>query len=66
MRIYTNWDALNAQKQLTSTSMALSKSVRHLSTGLRISQAADDATGLTISEKLRAQAKGLNQAVRNA
>jgi flagellin len=66
VRIYTNLDALSAQHRLSSTATALSKSVEHLSSGLRISRASDDATGLTISEKLRAQVKGLNQAVRNA
>jgi flagellin len=66
VRIYNNLDALNAQRHLGSTGVALTKSIEHLSSGLRISRAADDATGLTISEKLRAQVKGLNQAVRNA
>src|SRR6266542_2992871 len=51
---------------LNTNAMSLTKSIEHLSSGLRISRAADDATGLTISEKLRAQVKGLNQAVRNA
>src|SRR5687767_15394483 len=46
--------------------MSLSKSVERLSSGLRINRAADDAAGLSISEKLRGQAKGLNQAMRNA
>src|SRR5438046_9029591 len=46
--------------------MDLSKSIERLSSGLRINRAADDAAGLTISEKLRGQTRGLNQAVRNA
>src|ERR1044071_4313572 len=46
--------------------MDLSKSIEKLSSGLRINRAADDAAGLTISEKLRGQTRGLNQAVRNA
>src|SRR5689334_13291885 len=46
--------------------MSLSKSIERLSSGLRINRAADDAAGLSISEKLRGQAKGLNQAIRNA
>src|SRR5947199_5488838 len=46
--------------------MDLSKSIEKLSSGLRINRAGDDAAGLTISEKLRGQTKGLNQAVRNA
>src|SRR3954454_6875569 len=66
VRINTNLDALNAQNQLRSTGLSLSKSVERLSSGLRINRAADDAAGLTISEKLRGQIRGLNQAVRNA
>src|SRR4051794_29211934 len=46
--------------------MSLSKSVERLSSGLRINRAADDAAGLSISEKLRGQSRGLNQAIRNA
>src|SRR4051812_47580916 len=46
--------------------MAMSKSVERLSSGLRINRAADDAAGLSISEKLRGQIKGLDQAGRNA
>src|SRR3712207_4783428 len=48
------------------TGASLAKSVEKLSSGLRINRAADDAAGLTISEKLRGQVRGLNQAVRNA
>src|SRR5829696_6720008 len=44
----------------------MSKSIERLSSGLRINKAGDDAAGLTISEKLRGQTKGLNQAIRNA
>jgi flagellin len=44
----------------------MSKSLEKLSSGLRINRAADDAAGLAISEKMRAQVKGLNQATRNA
>jgi flagellin len=51
---------------LNSNSMNLSKSIERLSSGLRINRAGDDAAGLTISEKLRGQVRGLNQAVRNA
>src|SRR5438046_1529708 len=51
---------------LNSNAMNLSKSIERLSSGLRINRAGDDAAGLTISEKLRSQVKGLNQAVRNA
>ena len=66
MRINSNVNALDAQRNLNSASASLSKSVQKLSSGMRINRAGDDAAGLTISEKLRAQAKGLNQATRNA
>src|SRR4051794_40196114 len=66
VRINTNVDAISAQRQLNTTGMSLSKSIERLSSGLRINRAGDDAAGLTISEKLRGQTKGLNQAVRNA
>jgi flagellin len=66
MRINTNLDALNAQRNLSTTGLAYSKSVAKLSSGMRINSAADDAAGLTISEKLRAQTAGLGQASRNA
>jgi flagellin len=64
--INTNIDALNAQRNLSMTASQFSKSVEKLSSGLRINRAADDAAGLGISETLRAQVNGLNQAVRNA
>ncbi|MBA3876314.1 MAG: flagellin [Anaerolinea sp.] len=66
VRINTNIEALNAQRNLGATATAFSKSVEKLSSGLRINRAADDAAGLAISEKLRAQVRGLNQALRNA
>jgi flagellin len=66
MRINTNIDALNGQRNLGISAASFSKSVERLSSGLRINRAGDDAAGLTISEKLRGQVKGLNQAVRNA
>ena len=66
MRINTNVNALDAQRNLNSAGASLSKSIEKLSSGLRINRAGDDAAGLTISEKLRGQTKGLNQAVRNA
>src|ERR1041385_6313330 len=66
MRINTNLDALNAQRNLSTTGLAYSKSVEKLSSGMRINTASDDAAGLTISEKLRAQTAGLGQASRNA
>ncbi|MCC7369578.1 MAG: flagellin [Chloroflexi bacterium] len=66
MRINTNINALNVQRNLTSVNGGLSKSIERLSSGLRINRAADDAAGLSISEKLRGQSRGLNQAIRNA
>jgi len=66
VRINTNIEALNAQRNLSATAMAFGKSVEKLSSGLRINRAADDSAGLAISENLRAQVKGLNQAQRNA
>ena len=65
-RINTNVDAFTAQRNLSMTSLSYSKSVQKLSSGLRINSAADDAAGLAISEKLRAQVRGLAQAQRNA
>ena len=66
MRINTNVEAFNAQRNLSLTSMQYAKSVEKLSSGLRINRAGDDAAGLSISEKMRAQIKGLAQASRNA
>src|SRR3712207_8604975 len=66
MRVNTNVMALDAQRNLAMTNLAMARSVEKLSSGLRINRAADDAAGLTISEKLRGQVRGLNQAVRNA
>jgi flagellin len=66
VRINTNIEALNAQRNLTATSLTFAKSVEKLSSGLRINRAADDAAGLAISEKLKSQVMGLNQAQRNA
>ena len=66
VRINTNVEALNAQRNLGMTSLVFAKSVEKLSSGLRINRAADDVAGLGISEKLRAQVRGYNQAVRNA
>lgn len=66
MRIYNNVNAVNAQRNLSITGFALAKSIEKLSSGLRINRAADDAAGLSISEKLRAQIRGVMQAMRNA
>ncbi len=66
MRINTNINAMNAQRNLGIASAQNAKSIEKLSSGLRINRAADDAAGLSISEKLRGQIRGLNQASRNA
>ena len=66
VRINTNIEALNAQRNLSTTAATFAKSVEKLSSGLRINRAADDSAGLAISEKLKSQVMGLNQAQRNA
>jgi len=66
MRINHNIAALNTYRQLNSASTAQSKSMEKLSSGLRINRAGDDAAGLAISEKMRGQIRGLDQAGRNA
>ncbi|MGI6610637.1 MAG: flagellin [Limnochordia bacterium] len=66
MRIQTNVSALNAWRNLNQTTGAMGKNLERLSSGFRINKAADDAAGLAISEKMRAQIRGLNQATRNA
>ena len=63
--INTNQSALNSQRQLSKSTSALATSFERLSSGLRINSAKDDAAGLSISTRLTAQTKGLNQAVRN-
>jgi flagellin len=66
MVINTNIPSLNGQRNLYSSSKALAKSLERLSSGLRINRGGDDPAGLAISEGLRSQVRGLNQAVRNA
>jgi flagellin len=66
MRINHNLQALNSYNRLTANQASGSKSIAKLSSGLRINSAADDAAGLTISEKMRSQIRGLEQASRNA
>src|SRR6058998_1414820 len=66
LRIQHNVEALNAHRQLQSTSDKLSQAMERLSSGYRINRAADDASGLAISEKLTGQINGLDQANRNA
>jgi flagellin len=66
LQINTNVAAMNAYRNLSGTQNAMATSLERLSSGLRINRAADDAAGLAISEKLRAQSNGLNQATSNA
>ena len=66
MRIQHNITALNAYRNLTNNNSAVGKSLEKLSSGYRINRAGDDAAGLAISEKMRAQITGLNTAQKNA
>ncbi|GLI86079.1 flagellin [Rossellomorea marisflavi] len=66
MRINHNIAALNTHRQLNSATNAQSKSMEKLSSGMRINRAGDDAAGLAISEKMRGQIRGLDQASKNA
>lgn len=66
MQIQTNVAAINAQRNLSVTGLKMGKVLEKLSSGYRINRAADDAAGLGISEKMRAQIRGNQQAVRNA
>lgn len=61
-----NSSSLNAYRNLSASDSSLSKSIERLSSGYRINTAADDPAGLVISEKLKAQVGGLNQAISNA
>jgi len=66
MFINTNVAAINAHRNLTFNNTAMGKTMEKLSSGYRINRAADDAAGLAISEKMRYQIGGYNQAIRNA
>jgi flagellin len=66
LRIQNNVEAFNAHRQLTGTASKAAKAMEKLSSGYRVNRAADDAAGLAISEKMRAQIGGLAQAQRNA
>ncbi|MDO8106130.1 flagellin [Isoptericola sp. b441] len=66
LSVNTNIAALNAYRNLSNTQNSLNSSLEKLSSGLRINRAADDAAGLSISEGLRSQINGTQQAVRNA
>src|SRR5690554_7184495 len=66
MRINNNLMAMNTHRQLGLVNTAGAKSMEKLSSGYRINRAGDDAAGLSISEKMRGQIRGLTQASRNA
>jgi len=66
MFINTNVSAINAQRNLNATGSKMAKALEQLSSGLRINRAADDAAGLAISEKMRAQIRGMQMGLRNA
>ena len=66
MVVQHNLTSMNANRQLGITGNAQAKSSEKLSSGYRINRAGDDAAGLTISEKMRSQIKGLNKASKNA
>ena len=65
MIINHNMNAMNAHRNMGSTTIAQGKAMEKLNSGLRINRAADDAAGFAISEKMRSQIRGLNQASRN-
>ncbi|NVM21099.1 MAG: flagellin, partial [Desulfobacterales bacterium] len=64
--INTNISALTAQRNLYGTQKSLTKALQRLSSGLRINSAKDDAAGLAMGNRMSAQIRGLNQAIRNA
>ena len=66
MVVQHNLSAMNTSRQMNSVSSAMSKSTEKLSSGYKINRAADDAAGLSISEKMRSQIRGLNKAASNA
>jgi flagellin len=64
--INTNINSLNAQRNLTKSQMSLATSMERLSSGLRVNSAKDDAAGLAIADRMNAQIRGTNVAIRNA
>jgi flagellin len=66
MSINTNVQSLNAQRNLGTSQSSLSTTMQRLSSGLRVNSAKDDAAGLAIAERMNAQVRGMNVAVRNA
>ena len=65
MRINTNIASMNAQEAASNTNKSLSNSLEKLSSGLRINKASDDASGLSIADKLRTQASSIGQSISN-
>ena len=66
MMINTNVVSMNAQRNLTTSQSSLATSMQRLSSGLRVNSARDDAAGLAIADRMNAQVKGINVAIRNA
>jgi flagellin len=66
MSVNTNIISLNAQRNMSSTASSLATSMQRLSSGLRVNSAKDDAAGLAIAERMSAQVRGINVAIRNA
>ena len=66
LTINTNLQSLNAQRNTATNAMSLSTSIQRLSSGLRINSAKDDAAGLAIADRMNAQIRGTNVAIRNA
>src|SRR4051812_11181011 len=66
MTINTNLISLNAQRNLNGSQSSLAMSMQRLSSGLRVNSAKDDAAGLAIAERMNAQVRGMNVAIRNA
>ena len=64
--INTNLNSLNAQRNLNMSQSSLATSMQRLSSGMRVNSAKDDAAGLAIAERMNAQVRGMNAAVRNA
>ena len=66
LRINYNFESVSAQRSLGQTQQSFMRAIEQLSSGLRINKASDDSAGLAVSEKLKNQVRGLNQAQRNA
>ena len=66
LSINTNIASIDAQRNLSGSQMSLATSMQRLSSGLRINSAKDDAAGLAIAQRMEAQVKGMNVAIRNA